>query len=360
MQKLKLYTDSFFDGLRKREDPPADEAVVALVQNPIWIQQINQWHVIPDQLPDDFSDEVKAFFEFYLVKSQTANPIDLAAAQTFFDQKGDLYLAMLGFYSLPYCYAFADGAEVLVRSNRIVDQIGERLGETGSFVLEIFRPGAFFESKEAYLTCAKVRLIHAFSRFFIHRYAKDWDEAYGKPVNQEDMLGTNLAFSFIVLRGLTKMGFAPTEKQQKEVLSYWKWVGELMGIAIDFWPDTPKEAYELDKLIRRRHLRSSQAGQKLIQSLVRFYKESIPEPLIQSQINGILSFFLGKEASKALHLGEAIPVSGDLLGLMFTFLGWKNYGGKKGYASIRNNLEKQQKDRFGRVLSICLPELKRT
>lgn len=360
MQKLKLYTNSFFDELRKREDPLADEAVVALVQNPLWIQQVNQWHVIPDQLPDDFSDEVKAFFEFYLLKSQTANPIVLAAGQTFFDQKGDLYLSLLGFYSLPYCYAFADGAEVLVRSNRIVDQIGERLGETGSFVMEIFRPGAFFESKEAYLTCAKVRLIHAFSRFFIHRYATDWDEAFGKPVNQEDMLGTNLAFSFIVLRGLTKMGFAPTEKQQKEVLSYWKWVGELMGIGTDFWPDTPKEAYELDKLIRRRHLRPSQAGQKLIQSLVRFYKESIPEPLLQSQINGILSFFLGKEASEALQLGEAIPVSGDLLGMIFTFWGWKNYGGKKDYATIRYNLEKQQKDRFGRILSIRLPELKRT
>ena len=321
---------------------------------------INNWEIIPDILPKQFSKEITDFFKFYQHKSQEAEKKVLEGAQTFFEKKGDLYLAMLGFYSLPYCYAFADGAEVLVRSNRIVDQIGERLGETGSFVMEIFRPGAFFESKEAFLTCAKVRLIHAFSRFFIHRYATDWDEAFGKPVNQEDMLGTNLAFSFIVLRGLTKMGFAPTEKQQKEVLSYWKWVGELMGIATDFWPDTPKEAYELDKLIRRRHLRPSQAGQKLIQSLVGFYKESIPEPLIQLQINGILSFFLGKEASEALHLGEAIPVSGDLLGVIFTFLGWKNYGGKKGYATIRYNLEKQQKDRFGRILSIRLPELKRT
>ena len=360
MQKLKLYTDSFFDELRQREDLLADRAVFSLAQNPSLCAIINDWETIPDVLPEQFSEEISDFFKFYQHKSQEAEKKVLEGAQTFFEEKGDLYLAMLGFYSLPYCYAFADGAEVLVRSNRIVDQIGERLGETSWFVMEIFRPGAFLSSKEAYLTCAKVRLIHAFSRFFIHSHAKDWDESYGKPVNQEDMLGTNLAFSFIVLRGLTKMGFAPSEKQQTDVLCYWKWIGELMGIDVTFWPESPKEAFELDRHIRKRHLKSSPAGQKLIQSLISFYEEAIPEPLIQTKVQGILRFFLGKEAADVLGLEKTGTYSGDLLGLMFTFLGWKNYGGKKGYSSIRRNLVQQQKERFGRVLEISLPRFNRT
>ncbi|GMQ28599.1 oxygenase MpaB family protein [Algoriphagus confluentis] len=360
MQKLKLYTVSFFDDLRKREDPLADQAVLFLVQNPNLIAEVNHWQTIPDSFPDSFSKEFKAFFRFYQDRSEAVDPQTLKGAQAFFEEKGDLYLAMLGFYSLPYCYAFADGAEVLVRSNRILAQIGERLGETSTFVMKIFKPGAFFESKEAYLVCAKVRLIHAFSRFFIHRYAQDWDDSFGKPVNQEDMLGTNLAFSFIVLRGLTKIGFAPTERQQTDVLRYWKWVGELMGIDVTFWPDTPKEAIELDRHIRKRHLKSSAAGKKLIRSLLDFYKESIPEPLIQAQVQGLLRFFLGKEAGDALDLERRVSYSGDLLGLMFTFLGWKNYGGKKGYVHLRRTLEKQQKERFGHVCEIRLPEIKRT
>ncbi|GMQ23859.1 oxygenase MpaB family protein [Algoriphagus sp. oki45] len=360
MQKLKLYTDSFFDELRQKEDPLADKAVLFLIQSPKHVSVINGWKMIPEAFPDDFPEELKDFFQFYLDKAQGADKNLLARAQAFFEKRGDLYLAMLGFYSLPYCYAFADGAEVLVRSNRIVDQIGERLGETSAFVMEIFKPGAFFESREAYLVCAKVRLIHAFSRFFIRRYAQDWDDSFGKPVNQEDMLGTNLAFSFIVLRGLTKMGFAPTERQQADVLCYWKWVGELMGIDVTFWPDTPKEAIELDRHIRKRHLKSSAAGKKLIRSLISFYEEAIPEPIIQTQVQGILRFFLGKEPADVLGLEKGISYSGDILGLMFTFLGWKNYGGQKGYSSIRRNLEKQQKERFGQVLKISLPELKRT
>jgi hypothetical protein len=359
VQKLQLYTQKELDQLRFRQDELADLAVMDLVSNPTWITEINSWKIIPKQLPIEFSDSVTSFFNFYQQKVGLADNKILRGAQDYFDQNGDLHLAMLGFYALPYCYAFADGAEVLVRSNRIVDQIGERLGETGGFVMELFRPGAFSENDRAFLVCGKVRLIHAFSRYFILKYAKDWNPDFGKPVNQEDMLGTNLAFSFIVLRGLTKMGFAPTEDEQKTVLAYWKWIGELMGIDVSFWPETPKEAFELDRIIRKRHLKSSAAGQKLINSLIRFYQETIPDAVLSDRIQPILSFFLGKEASLALGISYKPFVSGDIIGWMFSLLGWKNYGGKKGYQRIRKMMESQQKDRFGKVLEIRLPELNR-
>lgn len=359
MQKLQLYTNSQFDQLRNRQDELADLAVLDLVANPNWIAEINTWETFPNQPPEQFSEPVRGFFDFYTQRIGKAEESILQKAQDYFDQKGDLYLAMLGFYSLPYCYAFADGAEVLVRSNRIVDQIGERLGETVGFVIELFRPGAFLKADRAFLVCANVRLIHAFSRYFIHNYAKDWDPAFGKPVNQEDIIGTNLAFSFIVLRGLTKMGFAPTEEEQKAVLAYWKWIGDLMGIDVSFWPETPKEAFELDRFIRKRHLKSSAAGQKLINSLIRFYQETIPDAVLNERIRPILSFFLGKEASLALGIPNKPFGSGDIIGWMFSLLGWKNYGGKKGYTQIRQMMESQQKERFGKVLEIRLPELKR-
>ena len=360
MEKLQFYTNSVFDQLRQRQDPLADQAVLALVQTPSLISSINSWKIIPDKLTQDFPAELKSFFDFYLEKAKEYSEPELRPAQDFFEEKGDLYLAMLGFYSLPYCYAFADGAQVLVRSNRILDQIGERLGETASFVLEIFRPGAFSIQDSAYLICAKVRLIHAFSRYFISQYAKDWDLAYGQPVNQEDMLGTNLAFSHIVLRGLGKMGATPSEKEYESVLIYWKWIGKLIGIDTQYWPTSTKEAFELDKLIRKRHLKSSEAGQRLVAGLLHFYQKTIPDPVLNSQAEGILSFFLGKEASEALALKPVLKVPGEILGLVFNFSGRKNFGGKKGYTALKKNLTGQQMVQFGRVLEIRLPELKRT
>lgn len=360
MSKLHLYTDSLFDELRLRQDELSDKAVLSLIQSEDLIKLINSWQVIPDELPQDFSSEVIQFFEFYKKKETSFEAITLERGQHFFQKNGDMYTAMLGFYSLPYCYAFADGAEVLVRSKRIIDLIGERLGETGSFVMEIFKPGAFITDKSAFLVCAKVRLIHAFSRFFIQKYAKDWSCTFGNPINQEDMLGTNLAFSQIVLRGLLKLGIPVSEEEHRTVLAYWKWIGELMGIEVSFWPETAKEAFELDKHIRRRHMRASEAGQKLTRALLNFYQKSIPDPILSDQVEGIVSFFLGKEASKALSLQLNKRIQGDLLGLVFKLNGMKNYGGKKSYSGLKRTFDQQQMQQFGKLMSIQLPELSRS
>ncbi|HSF54826.1 MAG TPA: oxygenase MpaB family protein [Algoriphagus sp.] len=347
-----------FDQLRQKQDELADRTISALIQNPEWIRTINSWKIIPTDLPKSFSIDLKEFFEFYQNRFSSFDTLTLKKGQDFFDQKGDLYVALLGFYSLPYCYAFADGAEVLVRSKRILDSIGERLGETGSFVMEIFRPGAFISDQRAFLVCAKVRLIHAFSRYFILKHSQDWNSNFGNPVNQEDMLGTNLAFSQIVLRGLIKLGIGVSEKEHSVVLAYWKWIGELLGIDVEYWPETSKEAFELDKLLRKRHLKSSEAGRKLVLVLMNFYKSNISDPLVIPLVEDMLCFFLGKTASKVLGLSQNRKLEGELFGLMFKFSGWKN-GGQKGFNRLIQTIEKQQKEQFGKVLKINLPEINR-
>lgn len=330
------------------------------MMNPSWIAEINSWENIPQDLPSDFSVDVIQFFDFYQKKESSFEEITLNRGQHFFEKNGNLYTAMLGFYSLPYCYAFADGAEVLVRSKRIIDSIGERLAETGSFVLEIFKPGAFISDKSAFLVCAKVRLIHAFSRYFIEKYARNWDPKFGNPINQEDMLGTNLAFSQIVLRGLLKLGIAVTEEEYKSVLKYWKWIGELMGIDTDYWPETSKEAFELDKLIRTRHMRPSEAGQMLTKALLDYYRKTVPDPTLASQVEGIVAFFLGKEASKAVNLKSNKAIQGELLGLFFKVNGYMNFGSKMSYPTLKRTLDQQQIQQFGRVMRIQLPNVSRS
>ena len=359
MSKLHLYENSQFDQLRTMQDPLADQLISQLVKKPELISIINSWTEIPPQMSDSFPQEFQDFFNFYLYQEELPESI-LKRGQELFNQKGDLYLAMLGFYSLPYAYAFGDGAEVLVRSKRILDDIGQRLGETGTFIMDIFEPGAFMSKKKAYLTCAKVRLIHAFSRYFISHYAKDWNDSFGKPINQEDLIGTNLTFSLIVIRGWKKMGFQVSNDEVDLLMNYWKWVGKLMGIDTNYWPDNSKEAFELEKLIRKRHLRQSDAGNKLINALIDYYKATIPDQLISAQVIPILNFFLGKEASKALGIYTPQAVNGELLGLVFKVSGWKNYGSNKSYSQIAKQFETNQKASFGSKLSINLPELKRS
>ncbi|TFV97706.1 DUF2236 domain-containing protein [Algoriphagus kandeliae] len=359
MEKLKLYNQEELDQLRMRQDPLADLAVISLIENPELAQEINSWSQIPDQLPIHFPKVLQEYFSFFKEAAELADSELLKKGQDFFSQTGDIYLGLLGFYSLPYCYAFGDGAQVLVRSKRIVEEIGIRLAETGLFVMELFKPGGFYSDTSPYLTCAKVRLIHAFSRYFISTYSKDWEVKFGAPINQEDMLGTNLAFSMIVLRGLTKMGYSIDSQTFQLVLSYWKWVGALLGVDVKFWPETPKEAFELDRLIRKRHLKETEAGKRLIFALAEYYKQNIPDSIVRNQVDSLFGFFLGKEVAQVLKISHEINLPGSLVDLIFKFSGWKNYGPKKTYQKIRKMMESQQKEQFGKLVQLQIPVFNR-
>ncbi|NVJ86211.1 MAG: DUF2236 domain-containing protein [Algoriphagus sp.] len=360
MEKLKLYTWEHLDALRKRKDPLADAAVATLIKNPSLAEEINTWTQIPDAFPKNYPQPLVEYLSFFNVAKEFANPEILKVGQQFFNKEGDIYLGLLGFYSLPYCYAFGDGAEVLVRSKRIVNEIGSRLGETGLFVLDLFKPGGFISDSSPYLTCAKVRLIHAFSRYFILNFSNDWSDEFGAPINQEDMLGTNLAFSMIVLRGMTKMGTAIDSETYNTILEYWKWIGYLLGVDLKFWPSNAKEAFELDRLIRKRHLKPTLAGKALITALAAFYKENIPDPLIRDQVDLLLGFFLGKEAGEALGLPSSTKLPGSLVELMFKLSGWRNYGSKKNYSLIRKMMELQHQEQFGKQFEIQIPVINRS
>lgn len=356
MSKLKLYTNGNLDQLRERTDPPADQAVLALIDDPKLIREINEWTEIPEVFKETFSDTLISFFRLFQIPPNKSEIVTLQKGQEFFDRKGDIYLGMLGFYSLPYCYAFAKGAEVLVRSKRILAEPGKRLGETAKFLLDVFKPGAFIESKEAFLICAKIRLIHAFSRYFIKKYSKDWKNGFGQPVNQEDLIGTNLAFSLLVLRGMRKIGKNPNTEESNTVLAYWSYLGKLMGIETHYWPETAKEAFELEKLIRKRHLQSSEAGKRLIDSLVKYYEANQTENFLKGKSASLVAFLIGKEASDALGIHQEIPMSSELMGGIFSFLGWKNYAGKKSHARFNANFEQSYFQTFESKPEILLPE----
>ena len=115
---------------------------------------------------------------------------------------------LLGLLSLPYCYAAADGARVLDLSERIKNKPEHRLNETADFVWDVMAPNAFKPDGKGFTSILKVRLLHAAIRFYTGKSSK-WNAAdWGLPVNQEDMAGTNLSFSLLVVRGLRKFGLA--------------------------------------------------------------------------------------------------------------------------------------------------------
>ena len=91
------------------------------------------------------------------------------------------------------CYLGADGARVLSFSARLNKDAFKRLVETGNFLKAVLNHDNWSEGK-IFAICIKVRLLHASIRYFILKSDR-WDMKWGYPINQEDLVGTNLAFS---------------------------------------------------------------------------------------------------------------------------------------------------------------------
>ncbi len=254
-----------------------------------------------------------AFFDEELKR---IGPVDLKIknnALEFYKRKSTYILQLLGLLSLPYCYAAADGAMVLYQTERMYKDVAKRLEETGMFVASMMNPKGFDETGDAKVQLFKVRLMHAAGRYYILKGS--WDDNLGLPVNQEDLAGTNLSFSLIVIRGLRKMGFTISYQEQMAYINYWSWIGAVLGLTPELLPQSGKQALDLEKAISDRHFKPSIAGKELTKSLLNcFYNLNDEKQIKNVEIAGFMRFLLGDEVSDILDIPrEKFPVSKQLL-----------------------------------------------
>lgn len=355
MVKFTLYNEQNLDKLKQLGDPLADEAVSVLIKSPEICREINEWKTIPESLPSHLPVEVARYFTWMNTPPVFAEAEKVNRAQRFFEANGTLYLTLLGFYSLPYSYAFADGAQVLVRSKRIMEDVGKRLTETAFFVLDCFRPDSFIGDKNNLLSLAKVRLIHAFSRYFIQKHAPDWKPEWGLPINQEDLLQTNLVFGFLVMRSLRKIGLTVPEGEVIASLHYWKLVGHYLGINIEYWPDTAREAYFLEKSIRKRHLKESEAGRKLTKVLIEYYREFFQNPAITRLAEDLVAFLVGEKAGDALGLKRPNPFATPVYRVLLQTNLFGSSSQSNSYKSLRRSFEVNSLKQLGKEVSLNIP-----
>jgi hypothetical protein len=209
---------------------------------------------------------------------------------------------ILGLYSLPYCYLGADGAKVLYMSERIKNDTYRRLTETGSFLKAVMNYDNW-KSERIFSICLKVRLLHATIRYFT-LHSKQWNLAWGYPINQEDMLGTNLAFSLVVLRGMEKLGYSVDKTYEDAYINTWNVIGFLLGIKQEIMPENYLEAVKIDKQIAERQFRQSVEGQELTNSLIQVVRSFAPSEITANLLQSQSRILLGEKYAKMLGIAE--------------------------------------------------------
>lgn len=247
------------------------------------------------QLLQDFLSRNSTFPDF-------SNKKELIRATDFYRQNQQTIGLILGLYALPYCYLGADGARVLYLSERIRKDTYNRLVETGNFLKAVMNYDNW-ENKKIFAICTKVRLMHAAIRYFTLQSQK-WDMAWGYPINQEDMLGTNLAFSLVVLRGMQKLGYSIDTVYERAYLHTWNVISFLLGIDVALLPANSQEAIKLERQIAERQFRQSAESQALTESLIQAVRSISPNEWTANLLQAQSRFLLGEKYAEMLGVKE--------------------------------------------------------
>lgn len=257
-----------------------------------------------DSVPDEFRSA--GFVNASRTLPYWADSNKLSKGSRLFTRHSDTIMSLLGLLSLPYCYAAADGAMVLYLTERLRDRPAKRLSDTADFIWDVMAPDAFSKDGKGFASCLKIRLTHALARHYVLK-SDGWPEELVIPVNQEDMAGTNLAFSLIVVRGLRKLGLAVSYDDQQSFMHLWNVIGYLLGLEEDLIPQDGKSATLLEGAIRKRHFKPSLQGKALTKSLLDHIIGDLSVSLSPQEIYQIVRFLLGDDVADIL---EIPPTSG--------------------------------------------------
>ncbi|CAH0997531.1 Rubber oxygenase [Emticicia aquatica] len=291
--------------IRSLGDKNADDIIHKLVEQEgiHFLRQLMPF--LSDYQNLSFQNQPQILQDFLLLNASFPAFYDkknLIRATDFYRENQQNIGLILGLYSLPYCYLGADGAKVLYFSERIRNDTYKRLLETGNFLKAVMNYDNWSE-QNIFVICLKVRLLHASIRYFTLN-SNRWDMSWGFPINQEDMLGTNLAFSLIVLRGMEKLGYQIDKSYENAYLNTWNVIGFLLGIISENMPNNYLETVKIDKKIAQRQFKQSIESQQLTASLMQVIRSFAPNNITADLLQEQSRFLLGEKYAKMLGIAE--------------------------------------------------------
>jgi hypothetical protein len=183
-----------------------------------------------------------------------------------------------------------------------------RLAETRKFWIDVTREGALESNGYGIKTATHVRIMHSLIRRGIMKTPGWSNEEWGVPINQADMVITNLSFSVVFLLGLRSLGFHFTRQEAEAVLHFWRYIGHLLGINADLLPSTEQAGRRLLYLATRTQPGCDDDSRQLAVALR-------DQPLEQNKWywlgllkiqfhSGFSRFFLDKQAADDLQLAN--------------------------------------------------------
>jgi len=187
-------------------------------------------------------------------------------------------LALL-LYSLPYGYAAPRLAKVLNLTQNLEKRTYLRTLGVLQMLVNISLPDAFAAGGAALPTAQKLRLLHAGVRHVVRKEMCGFQEEFGTPLSQYDLVFTLMTFSVIVIDGVERLGVKWTQQQAEDYFYLWQMYGHIAGIEPEFMPRTLDEGREFCRIYEREFAQAqdNEPGVKLTKADLSMLRDLMPK-----------------------------------------------------------------------------------
>jgi ER-bound oxygenase mpaB/B'/Rubber oxygenase, catalytic domain len=306
------WTDALLDRMRELGDPVADTPVAAVLErggvdavDAIMQTLVRVDQPMPEQLPAELQD--------YLIKTlplpEWADMRRIERGQQLFETWGVEIALCLFCASLPSSYAAAKGVKVLYLTAQLDTNTRRRVMETGQFLIDALAIGGLDEHGKGRRTIQRVRLMHAAVRHLIKARNEQkpglWHADWGTPINQEDLAGTLLAFSYVFVDPMRRLGVHVPAKDVDAYLHLWNVIGHLLGVRDELLVRDITDATALVDTIRRRQFKASPEGQDMTDALLRLLDELTPVHRFDDTVPPLIRHLIGDETADLLQVPQS-------------------------------------------------------
>ena len=303
------WSNELLDRMRQVGDPPADRVIRTLAEQG-QIESINQLmrNLVRNDMPppDSLPPSARDYFDTTDGLPAWADHAKIRAGQEFFNRFGPEIALVLNTYALPMCYAARKGVQVLYRTAQLYTNPKRRVVETSQMLIDVMQEGGLERGGYGVRSAQKVRLMHAGVRHLLlnhdqHSWNPDWDI----PINQEDLAGTQVTFSAMVLDGLMRLGSDVSAEEKEAYTHAWNAVAHIMGVLPELIPANFDDAVTLGKTIFKRQQGYSPEGEEMMKALIECMQYATPGTLFDGFPVTLLRFFMGDARCDEFHLPQS-------------------------------------------------------
>ena len=301
------WTDALLDPMREVGDPLADEPVAAVLERggANAVNAMMQTLVRVDQpVPEELPDEIRGYLASTLPLPDWADPEKIKRGQLLFETWGLEIACCLFCASLPSAYAAAKGVQVLYLTAQLATNARRRVVETGQFLIDVANVGGLDENGKGRRVIQRVRLMHAAVRHLIKARNEQkpgtWHAEWGIPINQEDLAGTRMSFSYVFCDPMRRLGVRVADRDVEAYLHLWNVIGHLLGLRDELLVHDIADATALVDTIRRRQFAASLQGQEMTRALLGLMDELTPVHELDGAIPPLIRHLIGNETADLL------------------------------------------------------------